>query len=178
MQIPTRYIGSNNLFNKDDLKEKIDKQKKRFSLLRTFTYNSFFNGQTRHNISQHTITRDLTSNMNSSKRILNLGRLNNLYSSNQCSTNTYIGSGILDILPSGNGFLRVSECVSSDDIYITGSLIQTFKLKNGAKVIGEIRSPKSNESHYVMIKLIEYSLKISNNKFFAMKVPVYTPPCN
>ena len=57
-----------------------------------------------------------------------------------------VGSGILDILSDGYGFLRTSGYLASEkDIYVSMSQIRRFRLKRGDGVKGQIRPPKDSE---------------------------------
>jgi transcription termination factor Rho len=68
------------------------------------------------------------------------------------------GSGTLQILPDGFGFLRSSEyhyLNCPDDIYVSPSQIRKFSLKNGSIVSGQIRPPKENERYFALLR-VEY----------------------
>jgi len=55
------------------------------------------------------------------------------------------GTGVLEIMPDGYGFLRSSDynyLTSPDDIYVSQSQIKLFGLKTGDVVEGPIRPPK------------------------------------
>ncbi len=69
---------------------------------------------------------------------------------------TFVSSGVLEILPGGNGFLRSPEynyLPSPDDIYIAPNLIKNYGLRNGDTVQGIIRPPKDNEKYYSLVKI-------------------------
>ncbi|HIJ60340.1 MAG TPA: transcription termination factor Rho [Nitrospirae bacterium] len=66
------------------------------------------------------------------------------------------GSGVLEILPDGFGFLRsldYSYLPSPDDIYISPSQIRRFSLRTGDFVAGQIRPPKENERYFALLKV-------------------------
>jgi transcription termination factor Rho len=66
------------------------------------------------------------------------------------------GSGILEILPDGFGFLRAVDynyLPSPDDIYISPSQIRRFNLKTGDTVSGEVRPPKEGEKYFALLKV-------------------------
>jgi transcription termination factor Rho len=68
------------------------------------------------------------------------------------------GSGTLQILPDGFGFLRSSEyhyLNCPDDIYVSPSQIRKFNLKNGSIISGQIRPPKENERYFALLR-VEY----------------------
>ncbi|MDP3013763.1 MAG: transcription termination factor Rho [Candidatus Subteraquimicrobiales bacterium] len=64
------------------------------------------------------------------------------------------GSGILDILPDGYGFLRTKSYLPGDtDIYVSMSQIRRFKLRRGDEVNGQVRAPKDNEKYSALLKI-------------------------
>ncbi len=67
-----------------------------------------------------------------------------------------LGSGVLEVLPDGYGFLRSSDysyLPSPDDIYVSPSQIKKFSLKTGDTVMGQIRPPKENERFFALLKV-------------------------
>lgn len=67
-----------------------------------------------------------------------------------------IGSGVLETLPDGFGFLRspdYSYLPSPDDIYVSPSQIRRFTLRTGDYVAGQIRPPKENERYFALLKV-------------------------
>lgn len=66
------------------------------------------------------------------------------------------GSGVLEILPEGYGFLRSSDynyLTSPDDIYVTQQQIKTYALKTGDVVQGSIRPPKEGEKYFPLCNI-------------------------
>lgn len=66
------------------------------------------------------------------------------------------GSGVLEIMPDGYGFLRSSDynyLSSPDDIYVSQSQIKLFGLKTGDVVEGFIRPPKEGEKYFPLVKV-------------------------
>ncbi|MBY0452497.1 MAG: transcription termination factor Rho, partial [Bdellovibrionaceae bacterium] len=66
------------------------------------------------------------------------------------------GSGVLEILQDGFGFLRSSEgsyLAGPDDIYVSPSQIRRFNLRTGDSVIGKIRPPKEGERYFALLKV-------------------------
>jgi transcription termination factor Rho len=66
------------------------------------------------------------------------------------------GSGVLEVLPDGFGFLRspdTSYLASPDDIYVSPSQIRRFNLHTGDTIDGEIRTPKDGERYFAITKL-------------------------
>lgn len=66
------------------------------------------------------------------------------------------GTGVLEIMPDGYGFLRSSDynyLSSPDDIYVSQSQIKLFGLKTGDTVDGIIRPPKEGEKYFPLVKV-------------------------
>ena len=66
------------------------------------------------------------------------------------------GSGHLEILPDGFGFLRsanYSYLPCPEDIYLSPSQIRRFSLKTGDFVTGQIRQPREKERFFAMLKV-------------------------
>lgn len=64
------------------------------------------------------------------------------------------GSGVLDILSEGYGFLRSTNYTSGpDDIYVSPSQIKRFDIREGDAVSGQIRPPKENENYFALLKV-------------------------
>ena len=66
------------------------------------------------------------------------------------------GSGVLEILPDGFGFLRspdYSYLPSPDDIYVSPSQIRRFNLRTGDLISGQIRPPKEGERYFALLKV-------------------------
>jgi transcription termination factor Rho len=66
------------------------------------------------------------------------------------------GSGYLEVLPDGFGFLRsASYCYlpCPEDIYLSPSQIRRFSLTTGDFVAGQIRPPREKERFFAMLKV-------------------------
>ncbi len=66
------------------------------------------------------------------------------------------GSGYLEVLPDGFGFLRspaYSYLPSPEDIYLSPSQIKRFALKTGDFIAGQIRAPREKERFFAMLKV-------------------------
>ncbi|HJO95859.1 MAG TPA: transcription termination factor Rho [Victivallales bacterium] len=66
------------------------------------------------------------------------------------------GSGFLEILPDGFGFLRsasYSYLPCPEDIYLSPSQIRRFSLKTGDFIAGQIRQPREKERFFAMLKV-------------------------
>ena len=66
------------------------------------------------------------------------------------------GSGVLDVLQDGFGFLRAPDynyLPGPDDIYVSPSQIRRLNLHTGDTVEGEVRAPKENERYFALLKV-------------------------
>jgi transcription termination factor Rho len=66
------------------------------------------------------------------------------------------GSGVLEVLADGFGFLRAPDSnytPGPDDIYVSPSQIRRFHLRTGDTVAGVVRPPKENERYYALLKV-------------------------
>ncbi len=66
------------------------------------------------------------------------------------------GTGVLETLPDGFGFLRSPESnylPGPDDIYISPSQVRRFGLRTGDTVEGQIRAPKDGERYFALLKV-------------------------
>jgi transcription termination factor Rho len=73
-----------------------------------------------------------------------------------------MGSGVLEILPDGFGFLRSADAnylAGPDDIYVSPQMIRRHTLKTGDTVSGEIRSPKEGERYFALTSLDEINFE-------------------
>lgn len=90
------------------------------------------------------------------------------------------GSGVLEVLPEGFGFLRspnYNYLPSPDDIYVSPSQIRKFTLKTGDTVSGQIRPPKENEKYFALLKVeavnFEDPEEARNRVLFDNLTPIY-----
>lgn len=88
------------------------------------------------------------------------------------------GSGILEILPDGYGFLRGENYLSSDeDVYISQVQIKRFHMKTGDYIEGLIRPPKNTDKFpailYVNTINGETPDKSIHRNNFANLVPIF-----
>lgn len=66
------------------------------------------------------------------------------------------GSGVLEILPDGYGFLRSPDynyLPGPDDIYVSPSQMRKFGLRTGDLVTGTVRPPKEGERYFALTKV-------------------------
>lgn len=69
-------------------------------------------------------------------------------------TDEETASGVLDILPNGSGFVRMSgEGQSPDDVYISPAQIRRCELRAGDEVSGPVRPPRRNERHPSLVRV-------------------------
>ena len=90
------------------------------------------------------------------------------------------GSGVLEALQDGFGFLRSPEAnylPGPDDIYVSPSQIRRFSLRTGDTLEGPIRSPKDGERYFALLKLETINFdppeKISHKVNFDNLTPLY-----
>jgi len=90
------------------------------------------------------------------------------------------GSGVLDVLQDGFGFLRAIESnylPGPDDIYVSPSQIRRFGLRTGDSVEGEIRAPKNSERYFALLKVDKINFddpeKTRNKIAFDNLTPLY-----
>jgi len=66
------------------------------------------------------------------------------------------GTGVLEVLQDGFGFLRAPEAnylPGPDDIYVSPSQVRRFGLRTGDTVEGQIRAPKEGERYFALLKV-------------------------
>jgi len=66
------------------------------------------------------------------------------------------GTGVLEVLQDGFGFLRAPEAnylPGPDDIYVSPSQVRRFGLRTGDTVEGQIRAPKDGERYFALLKV-------------------------
>jgi transcription termination factor Rho len=76
------------------------------------------------------------------------------------------GSGVLEVLQDGFGFLRSPEenyLPGPDDIYVSPSQIKRFGLRTGDTVEGEIRAPKDNERYFALLRVNQINFEGPEN---------------
>ena len=72
------------------------------------------------------------------------------------------GSGVLEILQDGFGFLRSADSsylAGPDDIYVSPSQIRRFNLRTGDNISGKIRPPKDGERYFALLKVNEINFE-------------------
>jgi transcription termination factor Rho len=77
-----------------------------------------------------------------------------------------LGSGTMEMLPDGFGFLRSPEAnylPGPDDIYVSPSQIRKFGLRTGDSVEGAIRGPKEGERYFALINTTQVNFEPPEN---------------
>ncbi len=88
------------------------------------------------------------------------------------------GSGVLEILQDGFGFLRSPESnylPGPDDIYVSPSQVRRFGLRTGDTVQGQIRSPKDGERYFALLKVAEINFDPPENSRHRINFDNLTP---
>ena len=93
---------------------------------------------------------------------------------------TITGSGVIEIMHDGFGFLRSAESnylAAPNDIYISPVQIKQFSLRTGDSVEGEIRGPKQGERYFALIKISKINFQepdtVRNRVSFEDLIPLY-----
>ncbi len=90
------------------------------------------------------------------------------------------GSGVLQMLQDGFGFLRAMESnylPGPDDIYISPSQIRRFGLRTGDTVEGPVRAPKEGERYFALLQVSKINFedpeKMKHKIAFDNLTPLY-----
>jgi len=90
------------------------------------------------------------------------------------------GSGVLEVLQDGFGFLRAPEAnylPGPDDIYVSPQQIRALGLRTGDTISGQIRSPQENERYFAMSKVTSMNFgtpeQARNKAHFDNLTPLY-----
>jgi transcription termination factor Rho len=76
------------------------------------------------------------------------------------------GSGTLEVLQDGFGFLRSPEAnylSGPDDIYVSPSQIRRYGLRTGDTVEGGVRSPREGERYFALVKVDQVNFEPPEN---------------
>jgi transcription termination factor Rho len=76
------------------------------------------------------------------------------------------GSGTMEVLPDGFGFLRSPEAnylPGPDDIYVSPSQIRKFGLRTGDTVDGGVRAPREGERYFALVKVDQINFENPEN---------------
>jgi len=77
------------------------------------------------------------------------------------------GSGVLEVLPDGFGFLRAPDynyLPGPDDIYVSPSQIRRLNLRTGDTVEGPVRAPKEGERYFALLKVDRVNFDKPDNR--------------
>jgi transcription termination factor Rho len=88
------------------------------------------------------------------------------------------GSGVLEILQDGFGFLRSPESnylAGPADIYVSPSQVRRFGLRTGDTVEGQIRSPKEGERYFALLKVTSINFDPPENSRHRINFDNLTP---
>lgn len=88
------------------------------------------------------------------------------------------GSGYLEVLPDGFGFLRspaYSYLPCPEDIYLSPSQIRRFSLKTGDFISGQIRQPREKERFFAMLKVEAINNELPEKKKTIIPFQALTP---
>jgi len=88
------------------------------------------------------------------------------------------GSGVLEILQDGFGFLRSPESnylAGPADIYVSPSQVRRFGLRTGDTVDGQIRSPKDGERYFALLKVNKINFDPPENSRHRINFDNLTP---
>lgn len=88
------------------------------------------------------------------------------------------GSGVLETLPDGFGFLRSPDSnyiPGPDDIYVSPAQIRRFSLRTGDTVEGQIRPPKDGERYFALLKVNTINFEPSDQQSFKILFDNLTP---
>jgi len=88
------------------------------------------------------------------------------------------GSGVLEILQDGFGFLRSPESnylAGPADIYVSPSQVRRFGLRTGDTVDGQNRAPKEGERYFAMIKVTSINFDPPENSRHRITFDNLTP---
>ncbi len=88
------------------------------------------------------------------------------------------GSGVLEILQDGFGFLRSPESnylAGPADIYVSPSQVRRFGLRTGDTVDGQIRAPKEGERYFALLKVTSINFDPPENSRHRITFDNLTP---
>ena len=88
------------------------------------------------------------------------------------------GSGVLEILQDGFGFLRSPESnylAGPADIYVSPSQVRRFGLRTGDTVEGQIRAPKDGERYFALLKVNDINFDPPENSRHRINFDNLTP---
>ncbi|MFA6845354.1 MAG: transcription termination factor Rho [Sphaerochaetaceae bacterium] len=91
-----------------------------------------------------------------------------------------VGSGTLEILPDGFGFLRSpnnSYLSGPEDIYISPAQVKSLSLKTGDVVYGQVRTPRDGERFFAILRILSVNgdapIKAKTRASFESLTPLF-----
>jgi transcription termination factor Rho len=91
-----------------------------------------------------------------------------------------VGSGTLEILPDGFGFLRSannSYLSGPEDIYISPAQVKSLSLKTGDVVYGQVRTPRDGERFFAILRILSINgddpIKAKTRASFESLTPLF-----
>ncbi|MFQ5860947.1 MAG: transcription termination factor Rho [Dehalococcoidia bacterium] len=89
-----------------------------------------------------------------------------------------MGSGVLEIMADGYGFLRSNGVrAGGGDVYVSQSQIRRFSLRTGDQVMGQVRPPKDGERYFGLIRVEKVNGlepdAIRSRPYFEQLVPIF-----
>ncbi len=74
------------------------------------------------------------------------------------------GAGVLEIQQDGYGFLRAGNLLPSrNDIYVSGTQIRRFRLRNGDYIVGKTRPQRENDRYAAMLYITQINGEDADN---------------
>lgn len=93
---------------------------------------------------------------------------------------TQYTEGVLEIMEEGHGFLHPAFMPSNRDVYISGSQVRRFRLREGDMVGGQVRAPKENERYYGILKIEKVNgvpiEQVGERPWFTDLTPIFPQP--
>jgi transcription termination factor Rho len=87
-----------------------------------------------------------------------------------------VREGLLDILPEGYGFLRVTGYLPGEnDVYVSANQVRKFRLRKGDIVSGPIRPPRSKEKFPAVVRIDKVNGVTSDEAMNRPKFESLTP---
>jgi transcription termination factor Rho len=87
-----------------------------------------------------------------------------------------VREGLLDILPEGYGFLRVTGYLPGEnDVYVSANQVRKFRLRKGDIVSGPIRPPRSKEKFPAVVRIDKVNGVTSDEAMRRPKFESLTP---
>lgn len=89
-----------------------------------------------------------------------------------------LGSGTLEVLQDGFGFLRSSQAsylAGPDDIYVSPFQVRKMGLRTGDTIEGEIKAPRDGERYFSLVKVLSINFEVPEKAFHRINFEDLTP---